>query len=448
MSGADHYEVLDVERTATTAEIKSAYRRLLLQVHPDQGGNAGLFRLVQEAWATLSDPHKRAAYDATLDGPRSADPTPEPPQDKPDPQPSPDQPGPQASYEQAGPQPSYDEAGPEAANDERPADAPSSETLQRHSPRGFRVVPRFGRWRVAALLTLILWLVLTVGPYVALSRRDGWDITMGACFAALVVVALPPHWQRWVPFHARITGCGVLIALGVVVVTFLPFANAGLSTTSRAWVYAVVGGLVVVRWLGSRWSAVRELDQAIDKWAAYDANVWGRPGEPLVDDGWIAPLAAPDVLRHRRTAHVLEEVLSLPAAKLIHGARVGNLAVAHLVLANHRVAVVSSVVAPGGTYALDAYGSLLRNGQPFDSPGLEAVVNAWHARLKGVEVHGFLIIHSDGPVNIATGGSNQVITCVPAEAAAGELTAWLSPGVVLDRRLLYDILYRAPLDLR
>jgi len=54
VGGADHYEVLNVERTASTAEIKSAYRKLVRQVHPDQGGNAALFRLVQDAWNTLA----------------------------------------------------------------------------------------------------------------------------------------------------------------------------------------------------------------------------------------------------------------------------------------------------------------------------------------------------------------------------------------------------------
>jgi len=57
------YELLDVEPTASADEIKAAYRRLARQAHPDAGGNSGLFRLIDQAQATLTDPGKRAAYD-------------------------------------------------------------------------------------------------------------------------------------------------------------------------------------------------------------------------------------------------------------------------------------------------------------------------------------------------------------------------------------------------
>ena len=67
----DFYEVLGVNRKASTEEIRAAYKRMLRQVHPDSGGNAGLFRLVQQAWETLGDSTKRTAYDReqAADGP-------------------------------------------------------------------------------------------------------------------------------------------------------------------------------------------------------------------------------------------------------------------------------------------------------------------------------------------------------------------------------------------
>jgi molecular chaperone DnaJ len=63
----DYYEVLGVERTAVSQEIKSAYRKLAIKYHPDR--NAGdkeaeeRFKEAAEAYAVLSDADKRARYD-------------------------------------------------------------------------------------------------------------------------------------------------------------------------------------------------------------------------------------------------------------------------------------------------------------------------------------------------------------------------------------------------
>ncbi|WP_433164777.1 J domain-containing protein [Kribbella sp. CA-247076] len=435
MSEADHYEVLSVERTATTDEIKAAYRRLVRQVHPDQGGNAALFRLVQEAWTTLSDPHKRAAYDRDLAGPAGSE--------------SPN-----------GPDPSYGDD-PTGDTRSREADEPAYGTHDRGAAgsdrqtagadRAVRVVPRFGHRRGTALTALAVWLILPVGPFVYSGLREGWSVPIGLLLAALTVIGLPPHWRRRLPFHRWITGCGLVGAFGLVVMA-LPFAAPDLPTVLRIWIITIVAGIVAVRWLTARWSGARELDLAIDKRAAYDFNVWGRPGEPLVDDGYSAPLSGSAVLRHRRTAVILEEVAAqLPAAKLIHGARVAGLPVAHLLIAGDRMAVVSSVDGPAGTYSVDGYGSVLRNGQPFDDGegNVSAVVAAWLARLKGFSVHGFVVVHpAQGQVSVA-GGPDAGVTCLAARSAASALVEWLRPeGHVLNRRLLYDVLYQSPVDLR
>ena len=65
----NYYELLAVNRNATEAEIRTAYRRLVQDHHPDHSGDeeAVQFRRVQEAYETLSDPKSRAAYDSRLE---------------------------------------------------------------------------------------------------------------------------------------------------------------------------------------------------------------------------------------------------------------------------------------------------------------------------------------------------------------------------------------------
>lgn len=67
MSKRDYYEVLGVARTAGDSEIKKAYRALAVQFHPDKNPDdpqaEEKFKEAAEAYAVLSDPQKRAAYD-------------------------------------------------------------------------------------------------------------------------------------------------------------------------------------------------------------------------------------------------------------------------------------------------------------------------------------------------------------------------------------------------
>ncbi len=67
MSRRDYYEVLGVGKSASDSEIKSAYRKLALQYHPDRNpGNKSAedkFKEAAEAYSVLADDDKRARYD-------------------------------------------------------------------------------------------------------------------------------------------------------------------------------------------------------------------------------------------------------------------------------------------------------------------------------------------------------------------------------------------------
>lgn len=63
----DYYEVLGLSKGATEDEIKRAFKRLAIKYHPDRNKDPDAgdkFREINEAYQVLSDPNKRAAYDA------------------------------------------------------------------------------------------------------------------------------------------------------------------------------------------------------------------------------------------------------------------------------------------------------------------------------------------------------------------------------------------------
>lgn len=58
-----YYDLLEVSPNAGDAELKKAYRKKALRVHPDKGGDPELFKEITHAYEVLSDPQKRDIYD-------------------------------------------------------------------------------------------------------------------------------------------------------------------------------------------------------------------------------------------------------------------------------------------------------------------------------------------------------------------------------------------------
>eukprot|EP00588_Corethron_pennatum_P023431 CAMPEP_0194340090 /NCGR_PEP_ID=MMETSP0171-20130528/85268_1 /TAXON_ID=218684 /ORGANISM="Corethron pennatum, Strain L29A3" /LENGTH=122 /DNA_ID=CAMNT_0039104905 /DNA_START=130 /DNA_END=495 /DNA_ORIENTATION=- len=68
LNSSDYYEILGVDRLASAAILKKAYRKLAVKYHPDKNPDneeaKNNFQIINEAYATLSDEKNRKAYDA------------------------------------------------------------------------------------------------------------------------------------------------------------------------------------------------------------------------------------------------------------------------------------------------------------------------------------------------------------------------------------------------
>ena len=63
----NYYELLQIDKSASQAEIKKAYRKLAKQYHPDTNeGDESSFKEIATAYEVLSDENKKRKYDIEL----------------------------------------------------------------------------------------------------------------------------------------------------------------------------------------------------------------------------------------------------------------------------------------------------------------------------------------------------------------------------------------------
>lgn len=72
----NHYELLDIDESASLTAVRKAYLRKIVTAHPDKGGNAEMFSKLQDAYNTLVDYMARQHYDRTVHMQKTGSPLP------------------------------------------------------------------------------------------------------------------------------------------------------------------------------------------------------------------------------------------------------------------------------------------------------------------------------------------------------------------------------------
>jgi hypothetical protein len=347
-----HYEVLGVPAAADTAEIKKAYQKRVRSSHPDVGGSAGLFRLVQEAYETLSDPRRRAAYDQSLqDGPPgdSGAGTPPPRQE------------PRREKPQEKPR-------------QKPKDGPAFQPME--------TPPAAPAWNGPAV---------EFRPPLSAPPWDGKKVRLPVSRGIL-------RWRKAVLIIGAVLSLPAVISTIATAVMyqnsrgFLPMTMTGVLGT------ALTAGFWTLVAMTPWWIARRKKTPPVPIVAGsilpeqyITAPVHGTPGRDL-SVARFGDNATIGIEGEQRTARLITESVlpGLPSARLINGIRwpgTEHADIDHAVIAGNRIALIDSKMWADGRYWWDNK-RLFRSGTELTPFKLGAAVNAMRAAYPYCQVEG------------------------------------------------------------
>ncbi|AHI01252.1 DnaJ domain-containing protein [Kutzneria viridogrisea] len=439
VAGVDYYELLEVKPGASQAEIKSAHRSLVKVLHPDAGGSQIMFRLVQEAYETLSDPERRAAYDLRrgMAGSRGA------PRTRPPTRPAPEWEG-WEEYEEELHEP---EPEPEP-EPQQPVGFPSGlraiptesipwwQSVDPESKVSWR--PGFGWAQRCFFIGAALWTALLAATAVPLFAKGLTTVAL-VVIVPLVYVAVTiagkatPKFITWLTYFwaAGMTGLGVW-----------SLAQGELYGVA---VLLLAGGVFALPPL-CRWYLASRATERIFTYEFRSFNLFGAPGTRLLaaedepvkecDDGeWM-------------TLDLLSGYLGqIPAVRIFHGLAwpgSSKAEVDHAVLCGHKLLLIESRSWLPGHYTCDAKGALQRDGAAFEGSDLRLAktVAAYQMLLPKMDVQGFVLVHPREPGEITSAMPATVpIDVIGPEDFVRGVGGWLAgEPALIDRDVFLTLL--------
>lgn len=440
---ANFYDILDIDREAEPQEIKKAYQRLSRRYHPDMTGDTKghFFVMMTEAYETLSDPDRRAQYDADLDNDDHAAgnaSTGNMPKDsKPTGSGYTQEPGPQGHW--SVPEPIIDWDSMEWA------------TKDFSSVKEHITVPRPGLIKGItgqALFAVLIPVLAVMSLFLPFYGKYPIALALGA---AAFYTGL--RFRKGIEGRTATGVFGILFSLSLL-------AGGIVNQGDSLWISvigavlafgAVIAGIWGVEqmrhweYIKARRGTYRFPNKRIKQFISW-GTAGGKADSMMKFNGSNADTLG---VGEKMTASLLEEVTRIPGTRVFHnlvfpGSDTGG--VDHAIINGNKIMLVDSKIWPGGHYSWGKLeGFIEDNRGGVRNTHLSDAVKAYREELPEAHVEGVLVIHSnDGRSIVCENGDSSFIQMGGANDALWIIGGWLMDGTkgVINKGLLESLLIR------
>lgn len=330
---ANLYEILGVPEEASREDIKASYRKLSRRYHPDMTGDAEghFFKMLAEAHETLTDPEKRAAYDASLNS--TSPPTWETP-------------------------PGYTEAPNSSAQQQAgiPASAPIDWDSvkwkqQKYSTREKVILPKPFKGRATLFTFLAVPFIIAAGIMTfQLPLFHGFPLAMIAVLAIAVFGIQLGRIQLNEKWFGAISA--IIIAANIV---FMVNTGAELNNIAIISVFlALASALIIYAYLSYvKWIQIQHSRGTLTMSTkqAKTGKKWASTVRTIHPGGEADQRA--NTVAEKRTDRLVQELVTIPGTRMLSGVLHPTSTwekVQHVAINGDKVYLVDSLMLPGGKY--------------------------------------------------------------------------------------------------